>query len=108
MLHGFDPMYTITSRTEVYWNSLKVHQITLLNAIQSLRFYSTNNEKHSTPYIKIGKHLVKTILHNIDSDRFPHLCNTANDALKNFLQFNSTFILRPFFILKTHPNTLSF
>ena len=93
MSYGFDPIYTITSDTDVYRNSLKIRPITLLNATQSLRFCSTNNEKHSTPYIKIGRHLVKTISHNAGSDRFPHLCNTANNEPKNFLQFKSTFIL---------------
>ena len=85
MSHGFDPIYTITSRTEVYWDSLKIRLITVLNASQSLRFCSINNGKHSTPYFKIGGHLVKTISHNTGSDRFPHLCNTVNDAPKNVL-----------------------
>ena len=66
------------------WDSLRICLITVLNATQSLRFCSTNNEKHSTPYIKISRHLVKTSSRNTDSEGFLYPCNTANDAPKIF------------------------
>ena len=85
MSHGLNPIETIISRTEIYREILKIHLITVLNATQSLRFCSANNEKHSTSYIKINRHLIKTIAQNTGFDRFPDLFNIANDALKNFL-----------------------
>ena len=82
---------------------MKVSPITVLNATQSLRFRSSYNGKYSTPYIKIGRHLVKTISHNTGFDRCPHLCNTAHDAPKKVLRFDSTFYSRPFLYFKNTP-----
>ena len=60
---------------------------------------------YSTPcmHSNIGRHLVEVISHATGSDRFSHFYNTANDTPKNFLQFNSTFKLRPVFGFKNTP-----
>ena len=106
MSRGFDLIFTITSRKEVYWDSLKIRLITVLNSKQSLRFCLTNNEKHSTPYITKYRHLVKTFSHNTGFDRCPHFSSTANYAPKNFIQFKAVFFLRPCLILEIYPDTL--
>ena len=106
MSHGFEPIYTTRSYTEVYLDNLKIRFITILKATHSLRLCSLNYTKHSTPYNRIGRHFVKIISHNTGSNKWPNRCDIQKEAPKNFLQFESTLTLSPLCNSKKVPRNL--